>query len=228
MRQQSSENPGTRRQVLELIAASGPVSAADLSQRLGLTSTGVRRHLGRLEQQGQVTVHPNQAPAGRGRPARRYIVTQSGQAMLAHRYADMAIEALHFLQRVGGDDAVNHFAQVRADDLRQRLVNSTSGTDDVVHRTNAVARALDADGYAATVRPVPGLPAVQLCQGHCPVQDVAEHYPQLCEAETEALSQALGVRVQRLSTLATGGHVCTTNIFTTPLPVVSRDKDGLL
>ena len=60
---------------------------------------------------------------------------------------------------------------------------------------------------------------MQLCQGHCPVQDVAHEFPQLCEAEAHAFSRLLGVHVQRLSTLAAGGHVCTTNIPTTNIPL---------
>jgi hypothetical protein len=41
---------------------------------------------------------------------------------------------------------------------------------------------------------------------------VAEGFPQLCEAETQAFSRLLGVHVQRLATLAAGGHVCTTHV----------------
>ena len=58
------------------------------------------------------------------------------------------------------------------------------------------------------------LPVVgeQLCQQHCPVSHVAHEFPQLCEAETEAIAAVLGTHVQRLATLAGGGHVCTTHI----------------
>jgi predicted ArsR family transcriptional regulator len=75
-----------------------------------------------------------------------------------------------------------------------------------------LADGLTADGYAASARPVPGGMAMQLCQGHCPVQDVAHEFPALCEAEARAFSRLLGVHVQRLATLAGGGHVCTTSI----------------
>src|SRR5690606_40146701 len=68
------------------------------------------------------------------------------------------------------------------------------------------------DGYAASVRPVPGTSAIQLCQGHCPVQHVAEEFPQLCEAEAQVFARLLGSHVQRLATLATGAHACTTNV----------------
>jgi predicted ArsR family transcriptional regulator len=63
------------------------------------------------------------------------------------------------------------------------------------------------------------------------VQDVAHEFPQLCEAEARAFSRLLGVHVQRLATLAGGGHVCTTNIPTTlpaaptnlPAPVLAME-----
>jgi predicted ArsR family transcriptional regulator len=105
-------------------------------------------------------------------------------------------------------------------ELEHRLADRLVGTsdEDVTTRVEALADALSVDGYAATARTVPGLHAVQLCQGHCPVQDVAHEFPQLCDAEARAFSRLLGVHVQRLATLAGGGHVCTTNIPVTISP----------
>lgn len=65
--------------------------------------------------------------------------------------------------------------------------------------------------------------AVQLCQGNCPVQEVAGEFPQLCEAETQAFSRLLDVHVQRLATLADGEHVCTTSVpIVFPSPKILR------
>jgi len=62
-------------------------------------------------------------------------------------------------------------------------------------------------------------PVVELCQHHCPVAHVAEKYPELCEAETEAFGRLLGTHVQRLATIAHGDGVCTTYVpRTTTLP----------
>jgi hypothetical protein len=93
-----------------------------------------------------------------------------------------------------------------------------------------LVEALSEDGFAATARPVGssgGLTGVQLCQGHCPVQHVAEEFPQFCEAETDAFSRLLGVHVQRLATLAGGHHVCTTFIPTGGLARKSADATGV-
>ena len=53
---------------------------------------------------------------------------------------------------------------------------------------------------------------VQLCQGHCPVQAVAQRYPQFCDAETRAFASLLGTHVQRLATIAKGAHACVTSV----------------
>ncbi|WP_029287637.1 metalloregulator ArsR/SmtB family transcription factor [Cellulomonas sp. HZM] len=220
-----SSDAGTRQRVLQLVASDGPVTATELASDLDLTATAVRRHLGVLEHAGQIVVHTsNVPPAGRGRPARRYVATSAGQASLTQRYADLATQALRFLGESAGQAAVTAFAEQRVRDLEQRLALVVRGEDDVEARAHRIADALTAEGYAASARPVPGTAAVQLCQGHCPVQDVAHEFPQLCEAEARAFSRVLGVHVQRLATLAAGGHVCTTSIpVPPPAPVLAPE-----
>lgn len=208
----------TRRRILRLVVEAGPVSVVELAQDLDLTAAGVRRHVAALEDAGEIVVHAA-APAGaprRGRPARRYVATERGQAALSNAYSDLAGQALGFLARLGGPDAVVGFAEQRVAQLEARLADHGALDGAVPDRVAALAAGLAAEGYAASARPVPGGRAVQLCQGHCPVQDVAAQFPQLCEAETRLFSRLLGVHVQRLSTLASGGHVCTTHVPVLP------------
>lgn len=201
----------TRERVLELVASAGPVSAADLAATLGLTPAAVRRHLALLEEDDLVAVHDGHPTGMRGRPARRYVTTSAGQGELTGTYADLATQALRYLRDVAGDDAVERFAHDRLVELTDRYAERLDAAD-VEGRAAQLAAALADDGYAASVRPVPGTSAVQLCQGHCPVQHVAEEFPQLCEAEAQVFAKLLGSHVQRLSTLATGAHACTTNV----------------
>lgn len=206
----------TRERVLELIVERGPVSAAMLAKNLDLTPAAVRRHLGYLEDAGQIVVHEPAARGARrrGRPARYYVATDAGRAGLTDSYSDLATHVLDFLQHIGGDSAMEAFAADRVRELerRYRPVVEQAGESRAA-RVEALAEALTADGYAATTRSIGSQAiALQLCQGHCPVQDVAGQFPQLCEAEAQAFSQLLDVHVQRLSTLAAGGHVCTTHI----------------
>lgn len=213
----------TRRRVLQLVASDGPVTAADLARELGLTAPAVRRHLGLLEDEGKISVRETGAggaPVRRGRPARRYVVTSGGQAELAGGYQEIASQVLRYLRDHGGPEAVAAFARERYDAVVHRYLPRLTATDPA-GRAEQLAALLSADGYAASARPVPpplvagpraGVAAVQLCQGHCPVQHVAEQFTELCEAEAQAFSRLLGSHVQRLATIAGGAHACTTNI----------------
>jgi predicted ArsR family transcriptional regulator len=230
---------GTRERVSREVLARGPVTASELADILGVTPAAVRRHLDALVADGLAAATDDVGPAtarrGRGRPARRFVLTDAGHAAMATAYDDLAAAALAFLREVAGDDAVRRFATERAGSLATRYGPAVDAAgphpDD---RAAALARALSSDGYAATTRPLltavdaPGKDAgVQLCQGHCPVQHVAERFPQLCEAETEAFSHLLGVHVQRLATLAGGAHVCTTHVpaATSHHPAPNRKHD---
>jgi predicted ArsR family transcriptional regulator len=214
------EDRGTRDRVSRQILHHGPVTASDLAATLGLTPAAVRRHLDTLTELGLVCTWdpPEGAPRRRGRPARLFVLTDAGHSVMSTAYDDLAVQLLEFLDRTAGPEAVRQFAAVRAERLAQRYRPAVEAAGvDAHHRAGALAQALSTDGYAASVRSLsPAATATtsgkQLCQGHCPVQQVAARFPQLCEAETSAFSSLLGVHVQRLATLAHGEHVCTTHI----------------
>lgn len=216
----------TRDRVLRLVVEAGPVSVVELATTLGLTTAGVRRHVAALEDEGSIAVHRAALPtSGRGRPARRWVATERGQKTLSSAYSDLAAQALAFLAETAGPTAVAGFARARAEHLGRRHAEAVSAAGaDLGARVAVLAERLAADGYAATARPVPTGTAIQLCQGHCPIQDVAAQFPEFCEAETKVFSELLDVHVQRLSTLASGGHVCTTHIPTASLVRATTDR----
>jgi predicted ArsR family transcriptional regulator len=203
----------TRKRILRLVVEEGPVSVLELACDLSLTAAGVRRHVAALEESGQIIVRdlPHLEPC-RGRPARHYVATELGQAALDSSYADLAGDVLGFVAETVGEHAVMAYAEQRADLVERRLGAAMAPGDGLLERAERLADALSMEGYAASIRPVPGGRAVQLCQGHCPVQEVAARFPELCEAEARMFSRLLDVHVQRLSTLASGGHVCTTHV----------------
>jgi predicted ArsR family transcriptional regulator len=205
----------TRDRIRREVMLHGPVTAGQVAHSLQLGQNGVRRHLDQMLVDGAIEVWetPREGRRGRGRPARRFVLTESGHAAASTAYDDLAVQALAFLGELAGQEAVRHFADRRAGRLGERYgpaVEAVGGAPQ--QRAEALAGALNADGYAASIRSVST--GTQLCQGHCPVQHVAARFPQLCEAETRAFSQLLGVHVQRLATLAHGDHVCTTHIPT--------------
>ncbi|MFE5617212.1 helix-turn-helix transcriptional regulator [Streptomyces sp. NPDC056463] len=202
----------TRNRVARSILDHGPSTVADLAARLGLTQAAVRRHLDSLVAENVVEAREKRVYGARtrGRPAKVFALTDCGRDAFDQSYDSLAVDALRWIEKnAGGEAAVAAFA-------RDRLAHQAEAYREAVEsaepdqRTEALAKALSADGYAATARNAPV--GEQLCQHHCPVAHVAEQYPQLCEAETEIFSRLLGTHVQRLATIAHGDGVCTTFI----------------
>ncbi|KOG37341.1 helix-turn-helix transcriptional regulator [Streptomyces decoyicus] len=213
------EQQGTRNRVARSILDHGPSTAAELALRLELTQAAVRRHLDALAAEGVVEPREKRVygARGRGRPAKAFALTDCGRDAFDQAYDQLASDALRWIaQSAGGGEkgeaAVAAFARARLAAQAEGYRKAVESADPEA-RTEALAKALTADGYAATARSAPN-PQLgeQLCQHHCPVAHVAEQYPQLCEAETEVFSRLLGTHVQRLATIAHGDGVCTTFI----------------
>ncbi len=201
--------------IARLLLSGGPATAGELAAHLGMSSTAVRRPLQALREAGLVA-ESDQPPYGpsrvarRGRPSRIFSLTDEGRSACDQGYDGLAIEALRYLRDYGEPGAVVGFAEARA----RRLLDAEgkgAQTQSTGHKPEALAELLTLAGFAATFEPNEA-GSHQLCQHHCPVVDAAREFPELCEAETNVLSEILGVHVTRLATLAQGGHVCTTLI----------------
>ncbi|MFB9909737.1 helix-turn-helix transcriptional regulator [Allokutzneria oryzae] len=209
----------TRQGVARLLLERGPLTAAVIADELGLSPAAVRRHLDALLADGEVRTRDasTRGRRGRGRPAKLFLLTETGRGRFGHAYDDLAVAALRFLADSGGERAVRAFAEQRMATLVERHRASVLANADPNARARALALALTHEGYAASTRQVGA--GEQLCQHHCPVAHVAAEFPQLCEAETAAFADLLGTHVQRLATIARGDAACTTH-----LPAATRDQ----
>lgn len=194
----------------------GPQTVSELSELLGLTPSGVRRHLAALTDLGFVSSQ-ERAPygptpkRGRGRPGSVFTLTQEGRSACGSAYDDLALSALRYLDAEFGAEAVAGFAAHRARSLAADVAGADGCTPE------ELAEVLTSAGYAAEVQPLGDI-AVQLCQHSCPVVDAAREFPVLCEAETAELARVLERHVTRLATLAHGDEVCTAVIPLLPSP----------
>jgi predicted ArsR family transcriptional regulator len=217
------EDQPTKDRVARAILVSGPSTAAALAQQLALTPAAVRRHLDHLVTEGVAEPRDQRVYGhrGRGRPAKVFALTDAGRDAFDQAYDDLAVDALRFLAETAGDDAVMEFARRRMAFI-ERDYDRVVADDPGLTPAEALAKVFSDEGYAANVRQLPLVDdrpvGEQLCQQHCPVAHVAQEFPQLCEAETEAIGRILGTHVQRLATIAHGDGVCTTCI-----PDVSHD-----
>lgn len=202
----------TRDAVIRLLLAEGPITAAALADRLALSPAAIRRHLDSLDADGHLASRPAHAgpQRGRGRPARAYLLSETGRARLPHTYDDLAIDALEFIAETAGPAAVAAFARRRAEAVVAGVRPELAAASNVAERAVVLSEALTTAGFAASLEQV-GI-GQQLCQHHCPVAHVAAKFPQLCEEEMAVFTETLGTYAQRLATIARGDSFCTTFI----------------
>lgn len=209
----------TRDRVIQLVVEEGPISAAQLGRKLNLTAAAVRRHLDAMTEQGLVEIK-NVAGRrkGAGRPSRRYVISTRGQQELGDDYLNLVRTALAVLNKEEENDAAQDLARQYFLQFEQRYRVELESIEDLDERTERLSELFSSDGFAGFTRlvgrdnPLLAMQSTQLCQGHCPVREIAEEHPVFCEEETAMIARLLDVDVRRLSTQAAGAHVCTTHV----------------
>ncbi|MDQ2995979.1 MAG: ArsR family transcriptional regulator, partial [Chloroflexota bacterium] len=96
------EQGETREQILALLRRHGNMTAAELSDALGIGAVGVRQHLALLDRDG--LVQTTGVRRGVGRPSHLYALTNAAEALFPKRYDRMAMDALAFVAACGGSE----------------------------------------------------------------------------------------------------------------------------
>ena len=210
----------TRRAIMAAMLRAGAITASQLGKDLELAPTGIRRHLDNLVEEGLAEPVPYKvATSGRGRPAKKFRLTDAGRGVFGHEYDSLAVQALTTLKETAGDEAVRAFAKKRAAAI---VAGIKPGEDRSLEQiASALVEAFQQHGYAATLTKAGH--GVQLCQHHCPIATVATQFPELCAAEQEIIAELLGHHVQPLASIALGDGICTTNI---PIHPINTSKKG--
>lgn len=209
----------TRQRVLQLVVEEGPISAAQLGRELKLTAAAVRRHLDAMTEQGLVEVkNVTSRRKGAGRPSRRYVISSRGQQELGDDYLNLVRTALTVLEEQEEGEAAQVVAKAYFSQFEERYAAELADVADLDERTEKLSALFSTDGFAGFTRlvgrdnPLLAMQSTQLCQGHCPVREIAAAHPVFCEEETAMIARLLDVDVRRLSTQAAGAHVCTTHV----------------
>lgn len=167
----------TRRHIMLDLLHHGPVTVSDVGDHLGLSAAGVRRHLDILVEEGLAeavearrsrrTRSVTAGEAQRGRPAKRFRLTDKGRDQFGHSYDMLAVAALRALRASGGSEAVRAFARQRVEEILSS-VNAEELKDQPTEATaQALVDAFCEHGYATTMTNAAG--GVQICQHHCPI-----------------------------------------------------------
>ncbi len=194
----------TREQILTLLRRRGQMTAAELSESLGIGAVGVRQHLALLDRDG--LVHTTGVRRGIGRPSHLYALTDLAEARFPKRYDRLAMDALAFVEAQGGAAAVDDLFITRRHALSAQYAPRLAGKCRA-EQVAELAAILTEQGYMCEWDQLPG-GEFALIEHNCPVDCVARDYRQTCEQELKLYEDALGAPMIREETIAEGGVCC--------------------
>jgi predicted ArsR family transcriptional regulator len=200
--------PSSRERILHLLKTKGPMTAAALASRLGMTAVAARQHLLPLEADGLAAY--DERPSGVGRPAREWRLTEKAAALFPDSHGELAVAILGSMREAFGEEGLARLvllrtrAQVRA--YRERV----SPRAPLLRKVAALAAIRREEGYMAEwSRDGRGF---LLVENHCPICAAARTCQGLCAGEAELFRAVLGARVERTEHILAGARRCSYRI----------------
>jgi len=197
----------TAERILLQLKMRGPHTAQALSEQLGLTSMGVRRHLEAARDKGLVE---HQDSSGKvGRPVRRWHLSDAGHARFPDRHAELTVDLLQQVQVLFGTDAIERLIATREQASEALYRGRIADSAPLLERVTALAQARDAEGYMAEAKSQED-GSVLLLEHHCPICAAARACQDFCRSELDVFQRVLGpgVKVTRIEHQPSGARRC--------------------
>lgn len=198
------EQGQTRQEILELLRRHGQMTAAELSESLGIGAVGVRQHVALLERDG--LVHTPSVRRGVGRPSHLYSLTATAEALFPRRYERLLMDTLEFILDQGGPEAIDELFRRRRESMAEQYaprLSNKSRADQIAELASILAEL----GYMTEWHTLEDGSFV-ITEHNCPIDCAARHHNEACTHELALYEQLLGIPIIREETIAQGGKCC--------------------
>jgi predicted ArsR family transcriptional regulator len=176
-------------QILLLLKTRGPQTAQVLAGLMGLTAMGVRRQLEAAVDDGLVRFQDS--PGKVGRPVRRWMLSDRGNARFPDRHAELTLDLIQGVRMLFGETGLEQLIARREEASERAYRERIDATAPLDNRVAALAAARTLEGYMADTEPrVDG--SVLLHENHCPICTAARACQQFCRSELAVFRRVLG------------------------------------
>ncbi|MCX2723463.1 helix-turn-helix transcriptional regulator [Roseibium salinum] len=196
----------TRTRLLNALKSSGPQTAADLAERLNVTSVAVRQHLDGLRQDDLVAFDDIKGSVGR--PKRIWDLTASGHRQFPDNHANLVVGLLGGLSDIYGPEGVEKLIAHREAQSRRAYSDALNGASDLADKVRILADLRSREGYMAEV--VEDGKGYFLIENHCSICAAATACQAFCQSELSLFKDVLGpdAEVRRTEHQLSGDRRC--------------------
>ena len=197
----------TKRRIVKMLKTEGPLDAATLAERIGVSAMAIRQHLYILEDEKMVTAKERPVPLGR--PAKYWELTRNADRLFPDAYAELSVSLIDSLNDAFGPDGLQKILERRT--ARQRASYSARilSSTPLRRKLQKLAEIRTDEGYMAEVRPE-GAGHYLFIENHCPICAAASSCTGLCANELALFKSILGpgAKVERVEHILAGERRC--------------------
>ena len=197
----------TKRRIVKMLKTEGPLDAATLAERIGVSAMAIRQHLYILQDEKMVTAKERPVPLGR--PAKFWELTRKADRLFPDAYAELSVSLIDALNDAFGADGLQRILERRT--ARQRASYSARilSTMPLRRKLQKLAEIRTGEGYMAEVRSE-GAGQYLFIENHCPICAAASSCTGLCANELALFKSILGpgARVERVEHILAGERRC--------------------
>jgi predicted ArsR family transcriptional regulator len=204
----------TKRRIVKMLKTEGPLDAATLAERIGVSAMAIRQHLYLLQDEKMVTAKERPVPLGR--PAKYWELTRKADRLFPDAYAELSVSLIDSLNDAFGADGLQRILGRRT--ARQRASYSARilSSMPLRRKLQKLAEIRTGEGYLAEVRSE-GAGHYLFIENHCPICAAASSCTGLCANELALFKSILGpgAKVERVEHILAGERRCAYKVSNT-------------
>ncbi|MES5891798.1 MULTISPECIES: DeoR family transcriptional regulator [Bacillus cereus group] len=200
----------TKEEIVQLLKVKGEHTVAELAEVLEITEMAIRRHLSNLEK--DELIYSKMLRQHVGRPTYLYGLSQKGEDTFPKEYKQFAIEMLDDLARMGDEKILRYVLQERTKRMEEQLQKKISNQSSLAYKVQEIAAIQEKNGYMVQIKR-DGERSFILEKQNCPLKEIAEKFPQVCEDEKDMYKRLFtGANVKTLTNMCVGDCNCSYQI----------------
>lgn len=201
----------TNDHILFLLKTRGPSTAQQLAGVLQLSSMAVRRHLEAWQDKGLVLSEDRSDKVGR--PARHWLLSDSGHARFPDRHSELTVQLIEQVRALFGQAGLDKLITAREQVSESAYQARMQGSHNLSQRLASLAAARDEEGYMAQLQ-AQADGSYLLIENHCPICAAATACQGFCRSELDVFRRTVGsaARIERVEHVLAGARRCVYSI----------------
>ena len=195
----------TKSKIVSYIKQFGEATVPMLAEFLKLSHMAVRKHLNSLTIQEILTTRTISKRVGR--PQIAYLINTTDVQDSA-----LAVELLDSIKENLGESVVIDLMAKRTNNFYEKYKNRFENKT-IKEKALEASRVFNENGFETEIEEVLEFKKIILKYKYCPYLNVAVKHPSLCIFEIETLEKFIGVKVNRICHLCSGGESCSYEFF---------------